>query len=207
MFFCFIIAMGLLARFQADFTLFLNTWLAQVGGIVATLVVTRLLRPAGIRLTVHRIVRQNWADLARIADPRRPLDTHAWTVRSGNRLDQIAARIAFVDPGDALRAIDGLSDFRLGRYIIQVRQGLANCDAQTRDAIEAALGEVSNLYRSRAAAHHPIPATATLMHMLGRAISAAARNATGRDDATLLALIGMRCNLFPHVRLIEGATR
>ena len=207
MFSCFIVAMGFLDRFQADFALFLNTGLAQVGGIVTTLVVTKLFRSASTRWTAYRIVRQNWADLAQMADPHRPLDAPAWTARAVDRLGQVAARMAFANPGDALHAVDGLSDLRIGRNIIQVREGLDKGDAQTRVAIEAALEAVSNLYRARADAHHPIPATAALMRTLNRAIGAAARNATGRDDATLLALVGMRCNLFPHVQLVGGATR
>ncbi|WP_175887850.1 FUSC family protein [Burkholderia contaminans] len=207
MFSCFIVAMGFLDRFQADFALFLNTGLAQVGGIVTTLVVTKLFRSASTRWTAYRIVRRNWADLAQMADPRRPLDAPSWTARAVDRLGQVAARMAFANSGDALHAVDGLSDLRIGRNIIQVREGLDRSDAPTRVAIEAALEEVSALYRARADTHHPVPATAALMRTLNRAIGAAARNTTGRDDATLLALVGMRCNLFPHVQLVEGATR
>ncbi|HDR9028653.1 TPA: FUSC family protein [Burkholderia vietnamiensis] len=207
MFSCFIVAMGFLDRFQADFALFLNTGLAQVGGIATTLVVSKLFRSASTRWTAYRIVRQNWADLAQMADPRRPLDAATWTARAIDRLGQVATRMAFADPDDALHAVDGLSDLRIGRNIIQAREGLDRGDANTRPAIEAALAQVSNLYRARADARHPIAADATLMRALNRAIAAVARDPTGRDDATLLALVGMRCNLFPHVQLVEGTTR
>lgn len=204
-----IVIMGFLDRFQVDFALFPNTWLwlAQFGAMLATLAVIKLLRAVRIRLTAYRIVRQNWADLAQMADPHRPLDAHAWTARGVDRLDQVAARMAFVNPGDTLHAVDGLSELRIGRYIIQVRQGLANYDAQTRGAIQAALAGVSSLYRARANAYRPIPATATLMHTITRAISVTAGNSIGDDDATLRALIGMRDNLFPYVRLLENTTR
>nr|WP_249170127.1 FUSC family protein [Burkholderia vietnamiensis] len=207
MFSCFIVAMGFLDRFQADFALFLNTGLAQVGGIATTLVVSKLFRSASTRWTAYRIVRQNWADLAQMADPRRPLDAATWTARAIDRLGQVATRMAFADPDDALHAVDGLSDLRIGRNIIQAREGLDRGDANTRPAIEAALAQVSNLYRARADSRHPIAADATLMRALNRAIAAVARDPAGRDDATLLALVGMRCNLFPHVQLVEGTTR
>ncbi|HDR9098459.1 TPA: FUSC family protein [Burkholderia vietnamiensis] len=207
MFSCFIVAMGFLDRFQADFALFLNTGLAQIGGIATTLVVSKLFRSASTRWTAYRIVRQNWADLAQMADPRRPLDAATWTARAIDRLGQVATRMAFADPDDALHAVDGLSDLRIGRNIIQAREGLDRGDANTRPAIEAALAQVSNLYRARADARHPIAADATLMRALNRAIAAVARDPAGRDDATLLALVGMRCNLFPHVQLVEGTTR
>lgn len=83
--------------------------------------------------------------------------------------------MAFVNPDDPLHAVDGLSELRIGRYIIRLRLGLANCDSQTRDAIEAAFEEVSSLYRACAEAYHQNPATATLMHTFTRAISAAAQ--------------------------------
>jgi uncharacterized membrane protein YccC len=207
MFSCFIVAMGFLDRFQADFALFLNTGLAQVGGIATTLVVSKLFRSASTRWTAYRIVRQNWADLAQMADPRRPLDAATWTARAIDRLGQVATRMAFADPDDALHAVDGLSDLRIGRNIIQAREGLDRGDANTRPAIEAALAQVSNLYRARADARHPIAADAALMRALTRAIAAVARDPAGRDDATLLALVGMRCNLFTHVQLVEGTTR
>jgi uncharacterized membrane protein YccC len=70
---CFIVAMGFLARFQADFATFINTGLAQVGGIVTTLAVTRLFRSANVSWTARRILQANWGELARLADIRAPL--------------------------------------------------------------------------------------------------------------------------------------
>ncbi|WP_257785971.1 FUSC family protein [Burkholderia thailandensis] len=207
MFSCFIVAMGFLDRFQADFATFVNTGLAQVGGIVTTLVVTKLFRSASTRWTAYRIVRQNWAELAQMADPREALDAQAWTARAVDRLGQVASRVALADPGDALHAVDGLSDLRIGRNIIQVRQRIGRGSARTRHAIERALGEVSNLYRARADASLPVPASAPLLRALDLAIHSAAHDPAGRDDATLLALVGMRCNLLPNVQPIEGGAR
>lgn len=207
MFSCFIVAMGFLDRFQADFAGFVNTGLAQVGGIVTTLAVTKLFRSASTRWTAYRIVRRNWAELAKLADPHEPLDAHAWTARAVDRLGQVASRMALADTGDALHAVDGLSDLRVGRNLIRVRQRIGRGSAHARDAIEHALDEVSSLYRARACASRPVPAPAPLLRALDRAIDAATRDSAGRDDATLLALVGMRCNLFPHVRPAEGLTR
>ncbi|WP_250517808.1 FUSC family protein [Caballeronia sp. INDeC2] len=203
-----IVAMDFLYHFQADSALFPSKWslLAQFGAMLVTFAIVKILRGIRIRVTACRIARQNWSELAWMADPYRPLDAHAWTAHAAERLDQVAARIAFVNSSDALHAIDWLTEMRTGRYIIKVRQGLANYDARTRDAIEAALAEVSSLYRARADAYHPVPATATLMRTITRAISVTASNTTG-NDAVLRALIGMRNNLFPRVQLIENTTR
>ncbi|WP_256377776.1 FUSC family protein [Paraburkholderia pallida] len=195
---CFIVAMGFLDRFQADFAVFVNTGLAQLGGIVTTLVVTKLFRSANSRWTASRIVRQNWADLAQLADPAQPLAANAWTARAVDRLGQVAARMALASADDKLHAADGLSDLRVGRNIIRARQGLAQHDALTRLAIEAALGKVSALFQAQLAAHHPLPGNARLLDALDRAIDIVAAQQVRRADPTLMALVGMRCNLFPH---------
>jgi len=195
---CFIVAMGFLDRFQADFAVFVNTGLAQVGGIVTTLVVTKLFRSANSRWSAARIVRQSWADLAQLADPAQPLAAHAWTAQAVDRLGQVAARMALAGADDKLHAADGLIDLRVGRNIIRARQGLDDRDASTRVAIEAALGEVSALFRAQLRAHHPLPGTHRLLEALDRAIDIVASQPAKRGDPTLMALVGMRCNLFPH---------
>nr|WP_309491309.1 FUSC family protein [Trinickia mobilis] len=204
---CFIVAMGFLDRFQADFAVFVNTGLAQVGGIVTTLVVTRLFRSANSRWTAYRIVRRNWADLAQLADPQQPLAARAWTAQAVDRLGQVAARMALASADDALHAADGLSDLRVGRNIIRARQDLENRDAATRAAIEAALGEVSKLFRARLAAHHPLPGTNVLLDTLDHAIEVIAGQPARHEDPALMALVGMRCNLFPHTYSTGGTAR
>jgi uncharacterized membrane protein YccC len=203
---CFIVAMGFLDRFQADFAAFINTGLAQVGGIVTTLAVTKLFRSINSRWTAYRIVRQSWADLARLADPAQPLAAEAWTAQAVDRLGQVAARMALTDPDDILHAADGLSELRIGRNIIHIRQGLLSrdIDADMRFWIEAALGEVSKLFRARLDAHRPLAANDVLLGALDHAVAVAAArrthdlaDSTHRNDRLLMALIGMRCNLFP----------
>jgi uncharacterized membrane protein YccC len=197
---CFIVAMGFLDRFQADFAVFVNTGLAQVGGIVTTLVVTKLFRSANSRWTAYRIVRQSWSDLAQLADPNQPPAAGVWTARAVDRLGQVAARMALTSADDALHAADGLSDLRVGRNIIRARQGLEQRNAPVRAAIEAALGEVSKLYRARLAAHHPVYGSTALLDALDRAIEVVADQPARREDPALMALVGMRCNLFPDAR-------
>jgi uncharacterized membrane protein YccC len=90
MFSCFIVAMGFLARFQADFANFVNTGLAQMGGIVTTLVVTKLFRSTNALWTARRIARANWADMAELADIRRPFrpptgPPERWTASASSR--------------------------------------------------------------------------------------------------------------------------
>jgi uncharacterized membrane protein YccC len=198
MFSCFIVAMGFLDRFQADFATFLNTGLAQVGGIVTTLAVTRLFRSANVRWTAHRIIRNNWIDLQGLADARAPLAPEIWTARALDRLGQIAARMADADPGDALHAADGLSDLRIGRNLIQIRRGSENARASAQSAVQSVFDEVAHLFRKRLRAGEPVPAETALLTAIDQAITQGTKRRSGLQSRALLALVGMRCNLFPQ---------
>jgi uncharacterized membrane protein YccC len=198
MFSCFIVAMGFLDRFQADFAIFINTGLAQVGGIVTTLAVTRMFRSANALWTARRIVRANWADLERLADIRRPFEPARWTGLATDRLGQIAARMAVAGPGDALHAADGLADLRIGRNIVPVRRALAAVPHGPRHALGEVLAGLVALFRARRRAGEILTAAATLLSAIDRAIAEllSTPDVSARHEA-LLALVGMRCNLFP----------
>jgi len=199
MFSCFIVAMGFLARFQADFALFLNTGLAQLGGIVATLAVTKLFRSANVLWTARRILRANWGDLAQLADIRRPFAPERWTALAVDRLGQVAARMAIASPEEALHAADGLSDLRIGRNIIPIRRALPHVPHDVRHRLGAVLAGLSGFYAARRKHGRADPAPPALQDAIDRALRALI--ALPLDDPrrhALRALVGMRCNLFPH---------
>ena len=197
MFSCFIVAMGFVDRFQADFAQFVNIGLAQVGGIVTTLAVTRLFRSTNVRWTAYRIIRGNWRDLHYLADRHEPLAPEIWTARAVDRLGQVAARMADADPGDALHAADGLVDLRVGRNIIQVRRGIQRASASAKLAVSPVLDGIAALFRSRLRVGLPIPADPALLSAIDGAIALGTDQASNMDTAALLSLVGMRCNLFP----------
>ena len=198
MFSCFIVAMGFLARFQADFALFLNTGLAQVGGIVATLAVTRMFRSANVLWSARRILRTNWTELAQLADIRRPFLPERWTAKAMDRLGQVAARMAAAVPGDALHAADGLADLRIGRNIIPIRQSLPHVPHDVRHRLGAVLSSLAAFYRDRWRHGRADPPPVALLEPIDRALQALL--ALPQDEPrrlALRALVGMRCNLFP----------
>ncbi|WP_150293263.1 FUSC family protein [Sphingobium estronivorans] len=198
MFSCFIVAMGFLARFQADFALFVNTGLAQIGGIVTTLAITKMFRSANMAWTARRILRANWADMAQLADIRRPFMPQRWTAMAVDRLGQIAARMAIVAPGDDLHAADGLADLRIGRNIIPLRRALSHVPHDVRHSLGQVLAGLTRFYAAccrhgRAEAPPPL-----LLAAIDRALHALL--GLPMDEfrrAALRALVGMRCNLFP----------
>ena len=198
MFSCFIVAMGFLARFQADFALFINTGLAQVGGIVTTLAVTKMFRSANVLWTARRILRANWADMAQLADIRRPFTPQRWTAMAVDRLGQVAARMAIVAPSDDLHAADGLADLRIGRNIIPLRRALSHVPHDARHSLGAVLAGLTRFYSAcwrGGRADSPPP---TLLSAIDHALHALL--GLPMDEfrrPALRALVGMRCNLFP----------
>ncbi|WP_150295502.1 FUSC family protein [Sphingobium estronivorans] len=198
MFSCFIVAMGFLARFQADFALFVNTGLAQLGGIVTTLAVTKMFRSANVLWTARRIVRANWADMAQLADIRRPFMPQRWTATAIDRLGQVAARMAIVEPSEDLHAADGLADLRIGRNIIPLRRALSHVPHDVRHSLGAVLAGLTRFYTARwrlgRAEAPPQTLLATMDHAL-RALIDLPMDEYRRP--ALRALVGMRCNLFP----------
>jgi len=199
MFSCFIVAMGFLARFQADFAVFVNTGLAQVGGIIATLAVTRLFRSANVRWSARRILRANWAELAQLADIRRPFTPDRWTAAAVDRLGQVAARMAIAGPAEELHAADGLADLRIGRNIIPLRRALSHVPHDARHQLGAVLSGLTALYAMRwqkGFAQAPAAELLTLIDAGLRALLGLPMDDFRR--AAMRALVGMRCNLFPE---------
>ncbi|MEI5999639.1 FUSC family protein [Paraburkholderia bengalensis] len=200
---CFIVAMGFLDRLHVDFAAFANTGLAQLAGIVTTLAVTKLFRSANLRWRAHQILHRNWSDLARLADPREPLDTQSWTAHAVDRLGQLAARMALIGAADALHEADGLIDLRIGRNIIQARQALQYSREHTRIAIQSTLMEISQLYQARLREGKALAGSASLLGALDRSIGATMDKTEEVGDRTLLALVALRCNLFPNAHPLE----
>lgn len=206
MFSCFIVGLGFLDRFTPDFAAFINTGLAQVGGIVATIAITRLFRSVGVRWTARRMVRANWRDLERLASSNRPLDPAVWTGRATDRLGQIAARMALTPAGDALHAADGLGDLRIGRNIIRLRRATRVARGVSRERLDHLLAELATLFRARASRAFPVAPSAPMLAALDQALSATAAMPKSRvRRQARLALVGMRCNLFPSAAAYEAS--
>jgi len=198
MFSCLIVALGFLDRFIADFAVFINVGLAQVGGILATIAVTRLFRSVSARWTARRIIHDNWAGIARLADRRGAFLPDQWTALATDRLGQVAARMAVAPAADALHAADGLRDLRIGRNVIAIRTALAGTRAGPQAALRRALHQVGTLYHNRQLTGQVRSPPPGLRIAIDRAIHAVlAGLPAGEPSPALLALVGLRCNLLP----------
>ncbi|AIF48866.1 fusaric acid resistance protein [Dyella japonica A8] len=194
MFSCLIVALGFLARFQADFATFINVGLAQMGGIIATIAVAKLFRSVNVRWTARRMLRENWAEISQLALPSRPFRPVHWTGKAVDRLGQVAARMAVAEGDDALHAADGLADLRIGRNVIAIRRAMAGLPEATQSTLREVLEGISALFHARSRKGEPLPATRALLAHIDAAIDTLASEP---NHPALLALVGMRCNLYP----------
>ncbi|WP_045836387.1 FUSC family protein [Hyphomicrobium sp. 99] len=205
MFSCLIVGLGFVDSFQADFAVFANTGIAQVMGIVITIAVTRLFRSVGIEWTARRIIREQWRDIAELAQGATEPRLKDWTALALDRMGQIAARMALASESDALHAADGLSDIRVGRNILHLRKAAASASAKVKNAIENVLSELAQVFRQRYREANVAPAGPQLLWALDEAIGAI-QTAEDRSDVlrqALLAAVGIHCNLFPAESRIE----
>lgn len=200
MFSCLIVGLDFLDRFQAEFSGFMNTAIAQVGGIIIPVIVTRLFRSVGTSWVARRMIHKSWRDLATLATTSSRLEATAWTSRAVDRLGQIATRITLANPGDPLHGFNGLSELRIGRNLLHLRRATGAAKGRSHGAIENVLEETAAFFRDRCSTGAILPPSSSFL----KAIDHALDHGGGIDDARLrhqavLALVGMRCNLFPAV--------
>jgi hypothetical protein len=155
MFSCFIVAMGFLARFQGDFAAFINTGLAQIGGIVTTLAITRLFRSVEAQWSLRRVLSANWAEMARLSDIRRPYRAGGWNARATDRMGQIAARMALSSSAGPADAADALADLRIGRNVLPIRGALPHVP-HARHHLGEVLAMLADLFRQRGLARQEL---------------------------------------------------
>lgn len=199
MFSCLIVGLGFVDRFQPDFAGFVNTGLAQVGGIVATIAITRLFRSSSARHAAHRHTLAWWRELEGLARNRRHPDVATWTGVALDRIGQIAARMAVTPEDDELHEVDGLADLRVGRNVFRLRHLDGQLPAVADQAVERVLAGISGFFGMRNVAGKPLPPQQELLPHIDQAL-AAVLDVEARDlrHEAVLALTGLRCDLFPQ---------
>jgi uncharacterized membrane protein YccC len=186
-------ALALQETFSADFESFINGNLAQIAGIGAALMATRILRTLGAGFSAQRILRQGRRDLAALAEGRMAADRTAWTSLMLDRLGLIAPRLAMAEPGALTSgADDSMVDLRVGLNVINLRQIEIE---RSVPGLRAALEALAQSYRGRGVtASDPV-----LLARIDALITAACRSDTdlARAPRFIAALAGLRRTLFP----------
>ena len=188
---------------NVDLPAFINSTLAQVLGILAAALVTKLVRTVGADWSAQRIRRATWRELGEMAaSPRGEFADHAYAVRMVDRIALLAPRVAQADPVVRNETVEGaLSDLRSGLDIVALQRARPRLPSA---GIGAVMRGVAGLFRLRGAGHAGLP-SATLLGQLDGALesvlTASPRQAEAARDsdarAAVTALVGLRRTLFP----------
>lgn len=202
----FIVAMGFLQRFTADYALFFNVAFAQMGGVIATIGTARLFRSVGADWSVRRILRQGWREIAALAVASRAADEITWSHRMHDRVGQIASRMAMLAPGEPFREADPLRDLRVGRNVIRLRRAQINAPEMAAGPVRSLLIQLAAFYDARGRRGGAMKPPPALLASIDEAL--ANLHTVPPGDSRwhgFLALAGLRRNLFPEAAAYEGA--
>jgi uncharacterized membrane protein YccC len=180
---------------NVDLPAFFNSTLAQVLGIFAAALVTKLVRTVGADWSAQRIRRATWSELGAMAGaPRGAGVDEAYAVRMVDRIALLAPRVAQADPAVRDETVDGaLRDLRSGLDILALQRARPRLPSV---GIGAVMRGVARLFRLRGtgAGHAPPQA---LLDELDGALAGALANDDGDTRAAVTALVGLRRSLFP----------
>ena len=175
--------LALTNTFSADFAGFANANFAQVSGVAAAILTTRLLRVVGPHTMAKRVLKACWRELATMANARTRLSAGEWTGLMLDRVQLLAPRLSRASSDDRLAAADALRDLRIGLNLLVLKD--------MEDAnIGMLLSDVSGHFAALEHSESLKPSPALRDH-IDKTLS------EPRPLQALVALTGLRRNLFP----------
>jgi uncharacterized membrane protein YccC len=190
--------LSLQETFSADYANFANISLASIAGLVAALIITRLVRSVGAGWTAWRILRSGWRELAGLAQAGAALDRAAWSSRMLDRLGLLRPRLARASADQTLMATDALNDLRIGLNVIDLQLARPTIEAAADQAIGRVLDGLGHYFRT-ASTGRLNEAPRELLGELDQAIGAITTNpASPGGRAGVVALASLRRNLFRY---------
>ena len=180
---------------NVDLPAFLNSTLAQVLGISAAALVTRLVRTVGADWSAQRIRRATWNELgAMAAAPRGGAVDEAYAVRMVDRIALLAPRVAQADPVVRNETVEGaLRDLRSGLDIVALQRARPRLPQL---GIGRVMLGVARLFRERGTGRERAAPVALLAQLDG-ALEGALTSDGADGRAAVTALVGLRRTLFP----------
>ena len=181
---------------NVDLPAFINSTMAQVLGIFAAALVTKLVRTVGADWSAQRIRRATWRELGDMAAaPRGAQADDAYAVRMVDRIALLAPRVTQADPAVRNETVEGaLRDLRSGLDIVALQRARPRLPSV---GIGAVMQGVARLFRLRGAGDER-QAPQTLLAELDGALAGALGNDGSDTRAAVTALVGLRRTLFPR---------
>lgn len=185
-------------RYIAEFSLYVNSSLSTIIGIMFAAIMTRLFRSVGAEWSARRLVRQGWQLIAAAAEGRGRKDRDRFMVRMLDLLGLLAPRLAALPEESDLAAVDMLDEVRIGLNILNLRRARNHLPDFNQGDLNRLLEEVAAHYRAQKRAGRPLAPQQALQTALDASLSRLRelKPSQARDEA-LLGLIGLRIGLFP----------
>lgn len=183
----------------ADLASFLNSMLAQIAGIMAAVVFTRLLRTVSATWTARRLLRAGWDDLARLGSAEQAPPMVIISARMLDRVGLLTPRLALAGVHADLQATDALIDLQVGLNMAQL-QRVQSQRGDGAASVRPLLRQLAESFRQRARqAASASPALlacvdATLQAMCADRPPAASKS---NQREAVVAITGVRRDLFP----------
>lgn len=185
--------LALQSTYNADFGSYANSSAAFMVGMIAAIVLTRLMRSVRAEWIAHRLLRTNWITLAETAERRGNNDRPVFVGAMLDRLGLLAQRVTAI-PEAERGDLDSLRQLRVGLNIIDLRRARHGLGSTTLQAIDAMLDRLASACRNRPAASIPAELLGAIDTALGKALDES--QAPAQEDA-LIGLVGIRTGLFP----------
>ena len=190
------VLLALEASYRADFAAWANGTAAALFGIAAAAVVSAVVTPSGAAWSLRRRLRAGWADLAAAARSATPPERTRLVGLFLDRMGLLAPQLTMATPGDQITASAAMTELRVGVNLVDLNA--------LRDAMPPALGAAVDAVLHRAAAYFSVcitygraAAPPALLQAIDRALDAASDVSGAAERDIVLALVGLRRNLYP----------
>jgi uncharacterized membrane protein YccC len=193
--------------YVADFSLYVNSALSTVIGLMFAAIMTRLFRSVGAEWSARRLIRQGWQLIAAAARGRGQNDRNRFMVRMLDLLSLLAPRLASLPAESDIVAVDMLDEVRIGLNIINLRRARSHLPARNQGNLNQLLEQVSTYYDAQGRAGRPLTPPPALREALEASLSRLHEVAPSNErDEALLGLVGLRIGLFPRQQLSGSAS-
>ena len=185
--------MALQNHYAGDFAAFANAALGMVGGIGAAILITRIIRQAGVDWIVRRLLHQTWKDIATATS--RPQDRAHFAGRLLDRLGLLLPRLKAAAPNTGALGVNVLRDVRNGLNALVLARELGGLPLPVRLLVGKVQERVARHYRE-APAQAPEPGLRVALDAALAALAHVPHDQVTRE--VTMALVGLRFAFYPE---------
>ncbi len=211
---------GFSPSLHLDFPNFVMGNLIGMAGVLVAIVVTLFIRVVRVDVSIHRILKAGWVELAQHATGRIPNEYVTWASLMLDRLGLLIPRLAMAKNSESLKIDNALKDLPIGFNILELRIAAKGMPEATQNKINAMLKQLEQYFLGMTKTGYEPPKSeivadidAIITEILAwRSLPYSKPNTFDSKDVRLNGLIastGLRRNLFPHAagyRSVEQLT-